>query len=369
MTKINNDAIYVQDSDISDLDFLIGSNWNTTAKRTQNFLLGSLRNFFLSGLSPLTGGTLQFTEITYTGGLYSTFAQVVNNLDPSVAVLQYHVVVVTLNGAKAILKLQNRLIGIEEMAVIDGDFIVLPTSVGATGATGATGAQGIQGLKGDNGAAGADGIDGVDATITPKTTSTFTATGTPMVLPSDFNHISYTGGITYLPATTEIGKEIVVFTYSDLITIRANVSNTNFMTIDDVNVYVPSITLPIYSSYRFIYIGTGYWKAEAIDGRKGTSNLQRDMSVSFSVADSDNNYVIQLKNATAITVTVPDTLATAKFSCGFIRKGVGEVSFVGSGTITLNNPIGYRIKAQYDPAYLERDNAAQIYTLLGNTKV
>jgi hypothetical protein len=128
MGKINNETIYVQDTDISDLDFLIGTNGNTDAKTTKNFLLGSLRTYFLSGLSPLTGGTLSFTEITYNGGLYSTFAQVVNALDPNVTVLQYHVVVVALNGTKAIFRLQNRLIGVGQTAVIDANFIELPTS-------------------------------------------------------------------------------------------------------------------------------------------------------------------------------------------------------------------------------------------------
>jgi len=105
------------------------------------------------------------------------------------------------------------------------------------------------------------------------------------------------------------------------------------------------------------------------NGIDASNNLQRDASTSFSVADSDNNYIIQLKNATNIVVTIPDTLTIAKFCCGFIRKGVGEVSFVGGGTMVLDNPVGFRINAQYDPAFIERDNNNQICTLLGNLKV
>jgi len=274
MTKIKNQDAYPQDITISDLDFIIGSDGNTLTKKTKTFLLGELRNYALAGLSPLTGGTLKFDEITYTGGAYTTFAQVVNALDPNVSILQYHVVVVNLNGAKAILKLQNRLIGIDQTPVVDGDFIVLPTSVGPTGATGPQGIQGVAGANGTNGAQGIQGIQGVAGT----------------------NGTNGTNGVDF------------------------------------------------------------------------TANLQRDMSTSFSLADSDNNYVIQLKNATAITITIPATLATSKFECGFLRKGVGEVSFVGSGT-TINNPTGLRIKNQYDPAFIERDATTQIFTLLGNTKV
>ena len=128
MGKINNEIIYVQDTDISDLDYVIGTNGNTTAKTTKNFLLGSLKNYLKAGLSPLTGGTLQLTEITYTGGLYSTFAQVINALDPNVTIGQYHIVVVALNGNKALFKLQDRVVGLGQTAVLVGDFIVLPAS-------------------------------------------------------------------------------------------------------------------------------------------------------------------------------------------------------------------------------------------------
>jgi len=278
MTKISNQDVYIIDTYISDLDSIIGTDGNTLAKKTKNFLLGKLRQYFLSGLSPLTGGSLRFTEITYSGGAYSTYADVLNNLDPVFVVDQYHVVVVNLNGAKSILKLQNQTVGIDLPEVLTTDFIVLPTSVGPQGPQGIQGPSGANGLDGSDGATGPQGIQGVQGIQGPQ-----------------------------------------------------GIPGTN--------------------------------------GIDASNNLQRDMSASFSVADSDNNYIIQLKNASDIVVTVPDTLSIAKFCCGFIRKGVGEVSFVGSGTATLENTVGYRIKAQHDPAFLERDNASQTYTLLGNTKI
>lgn len=269
MTKISNQDVYIVDTDISDLDSIIGTDGNTTTLTTKNFLMGKLKAYLKSGLSPLIGGTLRFTEISYTGGLYASAEALVNALDPFFVVDQYHVVVVSLNGAKSILKLQNVEVGLDKTPVVAGDFISLPTSVGATGAQGVQGIQGVQGVQGVQGETGAAGANGTNGT----------------------------------------------------------------------------------------------------NGIDAANNLQRDASASFSVADSDNNYVIQLKNATDIVVTIPDTLATAKFCCGFIRKGVGEVSFAGGGTMVLNNPVGFRIKSRYDPAFIERDNASQICTLLGNTKV
>lgn len=272
MAKISNDEVYIIDTDVSDLDSFVGTDGNTMAKRTKTFLMGQIKNYLKSGLSPLTGGVLRFTEISYTGNLYANVEGLVNALDPFFTIDQYHVVVVNLNGFKSILKLQNRQIGLDKTPVVAGDFIGLPTSVGPTGEQGVAGTNGTQGVQGIQGIQGIQGVAGTNGT-------------------------------------------------------------------------------------------------NGINGVDAANNLQRDVSVSFSVADSDNNFVIQLKNETDIVVTVPNTLATAKFCCGFIRKGVGEVSFVGGGTMVLNNPVGYRIANQYDPAFIERDNAAQICTLLGNTKV
>ena len=281
MTKISNDTVYIVDTDISDLDSLIGTDGNTTAKRTKNFLLGQLRTYLKSGLSPLTGGVLRFTEITYSGVLYATHAAVLNALDPIFVVDQYHVVVVNLNGAKSILKLQNRSIGINLPLVLVTDFIALPTAIGTTGPQGVAGIQGPQGPQGNAGIQGITGASGVVGT---------------------------TG-------------------------LQGNVG------------------------------------PQGIAGTNASNNFQRDASVSFALADTDNNYVIQLKNTTAITITIPAAGLRTSFNVGFVRRGTGEVSFIGDTGVTLQNPVGYRISRQFDPCYLERDAATQIYPLYGNTKI
>lgn len=284
MTKISNDTVYIVDTDISDLDSLIGTDGNTTAKRTKNFLLGQLRSYLKSGLSPLTGGVLRFTEITYSGVLYATHAAVLNALDPIFVVDQYHVVVVNLNGAKSILKLQNRSVGINLPLVLVTDFIALPTAVGPTGPQGVAGIQGPQGVQGNAGPQGVTGASGVAG-----------ATG-----------------------------------------VQGN---------------------------------TGPQGVAGTNGTNASNNLQRDASVSFTLADTDNNFIIQLKNTTAITITIPAAGLRTSFNVGFSRKGAGEVSFVGDTGVTLQNPLGFRISRQFDPGYIERDAATQIYTLYGNTKI
>jgi HKD family nuclease len=133
MTKISNQDVYIIDTDVSDLDTVIGTDGNTSVNTTKNFLLGKLKQYFVSGLSPLEGGTLRYTEVVYTGNTYATNAAVLNNLDPVFVVEQYHVVVVNLNGIKSILKLQNQTVGIDLPDVLTTDFIDITPSASNVG--------------------------------------------------------------------------------------------------------------------------------------------------------------------------------------------------------------------------------------------
>ena len=96
---------------------------------------------------------------------------------------------------------------------------------------------------------------------------------------------------------------------------------------------------------------------------------QKFISTNYLLTSADDGYSIIITNgATPISITVPTSLS-AKLQVGFIQDGTGDVTFVPSGT-TLNNAIsGYKIKGQYDQAYLEQGATASIYYLLGNTKV
>jgi hypothetical protein len=88
-------------------------------------------------------------------------------------------------------------------------------------------------------------------------------------------------------------------------------------------------------------------------------------STTITLADSNNNTIIRCTSATAITITIPSTLA-AGFSCMVIQGGAGDVTFqAGSGT-TLNS-FGNRVKTsgQHAPASLIRVGAG-IYNLSGN---
>lgn len=73
---------------------------------------------------------------------------------------------------------------------------------------------------------GPPGNDGNDGTSVTKTSGNITLSATPQVLPNDINSCNFSGGIAYLPTTTEIGKEVFAFTGSNYVEIRANVANS-----------------------------------------------------------------------------------------------------------------------------------------------
>ena len=124
MTKIKNTTAYPFDTNISDEDYVIGSDGDNLGKITRNYNIGDLRRYINSGLSPEIGGTLKVSEIEYNGVL-TTPSEVANNLDPNVQVLQYEIVVLSVNGNKYLLKQQDIILGVSGTEVTDEDFILI----------------------------------------------------------------------------------------------------------------------------------------------------------------------------------------------------------------------------------------------------
>lgn len=124
MTKIQNTNAYPFDTNISDEDYVIGSDGDNLGKITRNYNIGDLRRYINSGLSPEIGGTLKVSEIEYNGVL-TTPSEVANALDPNVQVLQYEIVVLSVNGNKYLLKEQDIILGLSGTEVTDDDFILI----------------------------------------------------------------------------------------------------------------------------------------------------------------------------------------------------------------------------------------------------
>jgi hypothetical protein len=96
---------------------------------------------------------------------------------------------------------------------------------------------------------------------------------------------------------------------------------------------------------------------------------QKFISANYLLTSDDDGYTIIITNgATPISITVPTGLS-AKLQVGFIQDGTADVTFTPTGTTLRNAISGYKIKGQYDQAYLEQGATSSIYYLLGNTKV
>ena len=124
MARINRTDLYVYDGVVSDNDYIIGSDGDTVGAKTKSYKMKDVRDFLLAGLSPTVGGTMQYTEYTYNGILTSP-AAVLNALNPVFVVLPYHIVVVSVNGDKYILKSQNVTVGVGQTPLSDSNFILL----------------------------------------------------------------------------------------------------------------------------------------------------------------------------------------------------------------------------------------------------
>jgi hypothetical protein len=100
-------------------------------------------------------------------------------------------------------------------------------------------------------------------------------------------------------------------------------------------------------------------------GPEPSLTIADNAATSISLADSDNNRVIRCTASSAVTITVPSTLA-AGFSCMIIQAGTGRVTLQAGAGTTINS-FGSLLSTagQHAPASLIRV-ASGMYNLSGN---
>jgi len=88
------------------------------------------------------------------------------------------------------------------------------------------------------------------------------------ILSYDLNIVSTSGASdkVVLPTTTVIGKEVLVFALNNAnpFTVRGNQSGTAVLSPNGISSYSTNVSISPNISYRFIHLGSGYWKAEVI---------------------------------------------------------------------------------------------------------
>jgi len=105
--------------------------------------------------------------------------------------------------------------------------------------------------------------------------------------------------------------------------------------------------------------------AEGPTGPEPSLTIGDNANTSITLADADNNTVVRCTAATAVTLTVPSTLA-AGFSCMVIQSGAGQITVTAGAGTTLNS-FGALVKTAglHAPASIIRV-AAATYNLSGN---
>jgi len=97
-------------------------------------------------------------------------------------------------------------------------------------------------------------------------------------------------------------------------------------------------------------------------------NLQKIIDGDYTLQDSDFGYTIFIDQTAPITITVPATGLRNNFICQFYQDGADDVTFSGGVGVTINNPIGLKIKGQYYWVALEKKLTTNTYGLVGSTK-
>ncbi len=129
------------------------------------------------------------------------------------------------------------------------------------------------------------------------------------------------------------------------------------LTVDQVLAAVPEIG----RSFRIDEVAGGpFDPAFDNDVASGESRagIEVETSTARTLTDSDNGKVIRCTNGSAITITVPDTLALG-FSAAFVQDGGGTVSLSAPGSLTFKAPS----TAASPPATLE-DGALIAMTMI-----
>ncbi len=108
------------------------------------------------------------------------------------------------------------------------------------------------------------------------------------------------------------------------------------------------------------------------DEISGFKTLLNDQTgTTYTVAAGDTGKTVTCNNASAITVTLPNSLAVG-FTCEVIQKGAGQVTFSAASGATINNRSTHtKIAGQYGAVRLtvmaNSGGAAAVYNLAGDT--
>ena len=99
-----------------------------------------------------------------------------------------------------------------------------------------------------------------------------------------------------------------------------------------------------------------------------TLTLNQQSNTTYTLVTSDVNKLVELSNASAITLTIPTNSATPGFNVGdqinLLQTGAGQVT-VGGASVTLNGTPGTKLRAQWSSATLIK-RATDTWVIIGD---
>lgn len=173
------------------------------------------------------------------------------------------------------------------------------------------------------------------------------------------------GAVLKLPKTTNLQTKVILAEGDVKVNAGTNVTVTGNGTIATPFVInsVSTATLSFSDGVSTKLVGSG---TPETPYKYETLNLQKEITVDYTLTASDDQQTLFINNTTPITITIPATGLPDNFCVGFVHETLNDVTYAGSG---VSNPIGLKSKGKGYQQFIERKLATSTYYLLGNTKV
>ena len=342
MARISRTDLYIYDGTVSDNDFVIGSDGDLMSK-TKSYRMKDLRDYLLAGLSPETGGTLKYSEYTYNGVETSPSA-VFNALNPVFIVMPYNVVVLSMNGDKYLLKLQDVTVGFTETPIADSDFILLRGDVSL--------GDGLDVLKGYN--------------VASKKHEFYSLKSTSLNLSKETLSSVETGNI-LIEMKTDINLNIGVGSENVYKGYNSSNNKHEFRGVKDslsIDVSSDATDLSLEVKENLLALGSGVSVYNGFDDTTKKHKVRGLKSNTLSITNNTDDVNIEIPNLEANTIYVNNKY-TGGSSNGSKTKPYTTVSaavtgYIGSGTRLAPEKEGYIL-------YVERGNGSYNETNLNLT--
>ena len=132
-------------------------------------------------------------------------------------------------------------------------------------------------------------------------------------------------------------------------------------TITNTTLTSPTVNTPTVSG--------GTFNSPTVNTPTTTVSYNQQTGTAYTLALSDRDKIVELSNASAISLTIPLNSSVA-FPVGssvtIVQTGAGQVTVSGAGGVTVNSNPGLKLSGQWATAVLVK-RATDTWLMMGNT--